>query len=176
MNLHRKLLPLMPILVAGFLVASGVPTQAAATYTIKVSLEVKSKYPGTSSAENVIAGCTSGFPVDKNFTSDSRWEVLGSKNNVIATANVGKTTVKAVQQVLPPFHTADEPDLQPYIYGGTCVYSSSIKVPKSVSYKFHFAGFDLGTAYSFSELYAKKWVLVIKKDLNCGGTYGKVCK
>lgn len=139
-------------------------------------LEVKSKYPGTSSPENVIDGCNSGFPVDMDFTSESRWEILGTKNNLIGTASVGKIAVKAVKKVIPPFHAESEPDLQPYIYGGTCTYAGTIKVPKSTGYKFLFGGINLGTTYSFIELNSKKWTLVIKKDLNCGGLYGKACK
>jgi hypothetical protein len=93
-------------LISNFLCLPSI-AQGAPIYTLKVSLEVTSKYPGASSPESVLEGCKQGFPVDKDFTSSSRWEVFGSNNKIVGSASAGKISVKVVQQVAPPFHKPD---------------------------------------------------------------------
>jgi len=149
--------------------------QAATKYTLNITLEVKQKYPGVASAGEVINGCKEGFPMDYDFTQEARWEILGSKKDLVGTASVKKVSVKGISQVLPPFRDAAEPELQPYIFNGTCIYTGVIVVPKSAAYRIVFGGKDLNISYSFTELVSKKWKVLVKKDLNCGGLYSKKC-
>ena len=153
----------------------GVQAQAATKYTLNITLEVKQKYPGVASPGEVINGCKEGFPMDYDFTQDARWEVLGSKKDLIGTAGVLKVGVKGISQVPAPYHDVNEEELLPYIYNGTCIYTAKVVVPKSAAYRFIFGGRDLNTSYSFTELTSKKWKVLIKKDLNCGGLYVKKC-
>lgn len=151
------------------------PSNAAVTYTLSLTFEVLQKYPGVDAPENVVAGCREGFPMDEIFTKNGRWEILGSKKEIVATSGAGKISAKNIKKVTPPFADENNEDYQPYIFNGTCVYTSKIKLPKSKAYKFNFAGVDLKTSYSFAELVKKKWKLVIKTDLNCDGLYEKMC-
>ena len=152
-----------------------IPASAVKTYTLSLTLEVVQKYPGVSAPENVVDGCREGFPIDETFTKNGRWEILGSKGEIVATGGIGKITAKNIKKVAPPFSDENTQEYQPYIYNGTCVYNSKIKVPKVNGYRFNFAGVDLETSYSFAELAKKKWKLTIKTDLNCDGLYGKTC-
>jgi len=153
----------------------GGQVQAATEYTLNITLEVKQKYPGVASPGEVINGCKDGFPMDYDFTQDARWEVLGSKNELIGTSGVLKVSVKGISRVPAPFHDVKEEQLLPYIYNGTCTYTAKVIVPKSAAYRFIFGGKDLNTSYSFVELNSKKWKVTIRKDLNCGGLYVKKC-
>ncbi len=165
----------MPAVLLSLICSTLSTANAAPSYTLNLSFEVTQKYPGVDAPENVINGCREGFPIDKSFTQSARWEVLGSKQKVIATASVGKVSVKNVKKVVGPFQNEDDEDFQPYIFNGTCTYTSKIRVPRSNVYKFKFANIDLQTTYSFAELAKKKWKLSILTDLNCDGLYGKPC-
>ena len=158
-----------------FLLLVPTPASAVKTYTLRLTLEVVQKYPGVNAPENVVGGCRDGFPIDYTFTKNGRWEILGSKWEIVATGGVRKITAKNLKKVAPPFSDETTQEYQPYIYNGTCVYNSKIKVPKVNGYRFNFAGVDLETSYSFAELAKKKWKLTIKTDLNCDGLYGKTC-
>ena len=158
-----------------FLLLVPTPASAVKTYTLRLTLEVVQKYPGVNAHENVVGGCRDGFPIDDTFTKNGRWEILGSKGEIVATGGVRKITAKNLKKVAPPFSDETTQEYQPYIYNGTCVYNSKIKVPKVNGYRFNFAGVDLETSYSFAELAKKKWKLTIKTDLNCDGLYGKTC-
>ena len=158
-----------------FLLLVPTPASAVKTYTLRLTLEVVQKYPGVNAPENVVGGCRDGFPIDDTFTKNGRWEILGSKGEIVATGGVIKITAKNLKKVAPPFSDETTQEYQQYIYNGTCVYNSKIKVPKVNGYRFNFAGVDLETSYSFAELAKKKCKLTIKTDLNCDGLYGKTC-
>ena len=163
----------------GTLLALCIPAAYSATaapsYILNLTFEVIQKYPGVDAPENVVGGCKEGFPIDETFTENGRWEILGSKKEIIATGGAGKISAKDIKKVAPPFADEEYPDYQPYIFNGTCVYTAKIKVPKSNAYKFNFAGVDLKTSYSLAEMVKKKWKLVIKTNLNCDGLYAKKC-
>ena len=158
-----------------FLLLVPTPASAVKTYTLRLTLEVVQKYPGVNAPENVVGGCRDGFPIEDTFTKNGRWEILGSKGEIVATGGVRKITAKNLKKVAPPFSDETTQEYQPYIYNGTCVYNSNIKVPNVNGYRFNFAGVDLETSYSFAELAKKKWKLTNKTDLNCDGLYGKTC-
>lgn len=113
--------------------------------------------------------------MEQVFIENARWEILGSKKDIVATSAVNRVSVKNVKKVAGPLLDENDESYKPYIFNGTCVYSSKIKVPRSTAYRFKFADVDLKTSYSFSELTKKKWKLTIKVDLNCDGLYGKKC-
>ncbi|CAN2175089.1 hypothetical protein MCEMRE130_00151 [Candidatus Nanopelagicaceae bacterium] len=162
-------------LIIGVFVLTPSTAQSASTYSLNLTLEVKQKYPGVGSPDDVIFGCQEGFPMDSDFTQSARWEVRSAKGQVVGTGPVKKVTVKNISEVPAPFKDASDPELLPYIYNGTCIYSGKVTVPKSASYSILFGGVNLNSTYSFNELKSKKWKMVIKKDLNCGGLYGKSC-
>ena len=161
------------LLLSNMLITS--PAHAATQYTLNITLEVKQKYPGVASAGEVINSCKEGFPMDNTFTQDARWEILGSRSNLIGTGAVTKVSVKNIILNPAPFHEVTDQDSLPFIYNGTCIYLAKIVIPKSPAYRVIFGGVDLNSSYSFTELVAKKWKILVKKDLNCGGLYIKKC-